>query len=461
MVPIVLSGGSGTRLWPVSRESYPKQFAEFFDRSFLRQTLERVKVFGHPRVVTLESMRALTERALVETGLPRTAVITEPYGKNTAPAVCLMAHLLNLEKMPGQTVVGVFPADHLIANESAFTKAARLAEQLAQARQVVTFGIRPTSASTGYGYLELDNEPRQNGAFNVRHFYEKPDPVRAEKFFQSSRFFWNSGIFFFRLDHLRELFAKYTPELSKKIGAIRSDLDHLKHLYANIESISIDHALLEKLTDSLVCLPADFGWSDVGSWDELARLQDEKAPIDSKAKVHSLNSLHNFVYSAQPKIIALCDVENVIIVDTSDALLVVRRGSSQKVKELVEQLREQELPVVDEHRFEIRPWGDFEILADDDAYKVKRLTIDASAQMSYQVHSKRDEHWVVVRGEAEIQLENETKILEIGDQFVARREQKHRIRNRGQTPLVIIEVQTGEYFGEDDIVRIEDDYNRA
>ena len=464
MLPIVLSGGSGTRLWPVSRESYPKQFAEFFDRSFLRQTLERVKSLGAPRVVTLESMRAMTERTLVEAGLPRNALIAEPYSKNTAPAVALMAHLLASEKMPDDTVVGVFPADHLITNESAFFESMRLAEKLAANRQVVTFGIRPNAPSTGYGYIQVDTRNGETPA--VRRFYEKPDSARAEKFYQSGDFFWNSGIFCFRLDYLRELFSQHMPSLWKKILSIKPDLSNFKFVYANIESKSLDHGLFEKMTaegdfDSMTCLPALFGWSDVGSWDELARLQEENVTIDSKALVFRHEALHNFVYSAQIKTVALCGVDNLIVVDTADALLVAQRGQSQKVKDLVASIREAQLPVADEHRFEIRPWGGFEILLNDPTFKVKRLTIDKGARMSLQVHARRDENWVVVDGEAEILLEDQAVKLKVGDSFFARHGQKHRIQNVGSVPLVIIEVQTGDYLGEDDIVRIEDDYRRA
>ena len=464
MLPIVLSGGSGTRLWPVSRESYPKQFAEFFDRSFLRQTLERVKSLGAPRVVTIESMRAMTERTLVEAGLPRDRLIAEPYSKNTAPAVALMAHLLAFEKLPDDTVVGVFPADHLITNESAFFESMRLAEKLTANRQVVTFGIRPNAPSTGYGYIQVEGNGKD--ALAVRQFYEKPDTSRAEKFYQSGDFFWNSGIFYFRLDHLRELFAQHMPDLWKKILSIKSDLSNLKLVYANIESKSLDRGLFEKMTvngcsNSMVCLPALFGWSDVGSWDELARLQEENVAIDSKALVFQHEALHNFVYSAQTKTVALCGVDNLIVVDTADALLVARRGQSQKVKDLVASIREAQLPVTDEHRFEIRPWGGFEILLEGPTFKVKRLTIDKGARMSLQVHARRDEHWVVVDGEAEILLEDQTVKLKTGDPFFARHGQRHRIQNLGSKPLVIVEVQTGEYLGEDDIVRIEDDYNRA
>ncbi len=459
MVPIVLSGGSGTRLWPVSRESYPKQFAEFFDHSFLRQTLDRVKNLGSPRVVTLESMRGMTERTLVETGLERSAVLAEPYGKNTAPAVALLTHVLLNEGVKPQTVIGVFPADHLITNEAEFLASMRQAEKLAAGRNIVMFGIKPNAASTGYGYIHR----LADGA--VERFYEKPDAERAEKFFRSRDFFWNSGIFYFRLDHLGELFAQYLPEIWHKIRSIKPDLSNLKYIYANIESKSLDHGLLEVLSDKdradMICIPANFGWSDVGSWDELARLQEENVPIDSKAMVFRQESLQNFVYSPQAKTVALCGVENLIVVDTADALLVARRGQSQKVKDLVASIREARLPVADEHRFEVRPWGGFDILLDDERFKVKRLTIDVGARMSFQVHARRDEHWVVVDGEAEILLEDHSKKLKAGDSFTARRRQKHRIRNAGSGPLVIIEVQTGEYFGEDDIVRIEDDYNRS
>ncbi len=452
-------------MWPVSREAYPKQFCEFFDRSFLRMTLDRVSKLGSPRIVTLESMRALTLKALQGLKLPESALVLEPYGKNTAAAIALIVHILKNEGL-GSEVVGVFPADHLITNDEQFLNAARLAEVTAKAGGIVTLGVTARYAATGYGYLQIDGGPSENSkatleAFKVKKFFEKPNAADTEKYLLQSGFYWNAGIFFFRVDIMAKLISDNMPELAKKMAQLKPDRSNLKSIYANLVSQSIDYGVIEKLNDALYCVPCDCGWSDVGSWDELARLSDEEIKIESKAIVHTLDAQENFVYSSHGKVVGLCAVNNLIVIDTPDALLVTERGQSQKVRELVAEMREAGQQQVSEHIFEVRPWGGFEILSDQPDHKVKRLVVEPGAQMSYQMHSRRDEHWVVVSGECEVIMENKSYILAPGQQVFAPRGQKHRIRNRGATPLIIVEVQTGEYFGEDDITRFEDDYQRT
>jgi mannose-1-phosphate guanylyltransferase/mannose-6-phosphate isomerase len=461
MIPVVLSGGSGARLWPVSRESYPKQFCDFFDRSFLRQTVERVMQLGPPRLITLESMKALTTKAIAGLNIPPSALVLEPYGKNTAAAIGLIVHILKSEGLANE-VVGVFPADHMISNEDEFLRAARVAEKLAQDGAVVTLGIEPRYAATGYGYLQIDRDKKAaSGAFSVKQFFEKPTAEKAETYLASGEHFWNAGVFFFRVDKMAALIEQHLPDLAKKLNTLKPDLSNLKIVYANLISKSIDYGVIEKLREAFYCIPCDCGWSDVGSWDELARLGDENIKIESQAVVRQFEAGDNFVYSSHGKVVGLCAVNNLIVVDTPDALLIAQRGQSQKVRQLVDVMRENHTPQVDEHMFEVRPWGGFDVLVDSPNHKVKRLKVDPGAQMSYQVHTRRDEHWVVVSGEAEIVMEDKSYILRAGQQVFAPRGQKHRIRNSGKTPLVIIEVQTGDYFGEDDITRISDDYNRV
>lgn len=465
MNAVILSGGSGSRLWPVSRESYPKQFCEFFDKSFLRDTVERLRPFGNIEIVTHESMGMLTKSVLMGLNIGSDCILLEPYAKNTAAAIALAVHQA-LQRGQAEEVMGVFPADHLISNVKMFGDAVVWAESWAKNDRVVTLGIPPTYAATGYGYLAVDAQSKKSGdkglvAFNVKRFIEKPSHAKAEKLIQDKSHFWNAGIFFFKIQKMADLLNQFMPELWRRIRTIEPDLTNLKYVYANLESQSIDYGIMEKLQGDMVCIPGDFGWSDVGSWDEVARLEEENIHIDSKANVFSESARDNFVYASSSKVVGLVGVEQLIVVDTPDALLVAERGQTQNVKKLVESMREARLPQAAEHSFEIRPWGKFEVLADRADHKVKRLTIEPGRRMSYQVHQKRDEHWIVVSGEAQITMDQKSYILKAGQQMFAPRGHKHRLANLGHAPVVMIEVQSGQYFGEDDIIRFDDDYNRA
>lgn len=465
MIPVVLSGGSGARLWPVSRESYPKQFCEFFDRSFLRLAVDRAMKLGPPRIVTLSTMKALTVKSVADLKLPSSAFVLEPIGKNTAAAIGLIVHILTTEGR-GDEIMAVLPADHLIADQDSFLSSMRLAEKVAFGGAVVTIGIEPRYAATGYGYLQIERsstapaKSRELEAHPVSKFFEKPSKEQAEKYLKTGLHFWNAGVFVFKVNTMQELLNEHMPDLAAKLKTLKSDLSNLKYVYANIIAQSIDYGVIEKMSGPLFCIPCDCGWSDVGSWDELARLSDEEIKIDSKAVVRLNEAKNNFVYTTQGKVVGLCGVNNLIVVDTPDALLVTERGQSQKVKNLVANMREAGQPQVDEHMFEVRPWGGFEILADQPDHKVKRLSLDPGAQMSYQMHARRDEHWVVVSGDGEVISEGKVEKLRAGQQFFAPRGQKHRLRNSGKQKLIILEIQTGEYFGEDDIERFADDYDR-
>ncbi|MCB9084540.1 MAG: mannose-1-phosphate guanylyltransferase/mannose-6-phosphate isomerase [Bdellovibrionaceae bacterium] len=465
MIPVILSGGSGTRLWPVSRASYPKQFCEFYDQSFLKNSIQRLKPFGSPYILTLESMKPLSIRSLAEEGLGPDFVIAEPMGKNTAPAVALLCHWLRGQGKQDE-VVGIFPADHLIADEQAFRSAVELGIECAEAGEVVTLGITPSHASTGYGYIEVKDDVAHSAhglkAYGVEGFREKPDEKTARTFLDSGKHYWNAGMFVFKVSTMIAHFQELLPEVWKKISAIKPDLSNAKYNYAMTDSVSLDYGIMEKLTKQ-VCIPCTIGWSDVGSWDELSRLSEEISSLktDSNASVFSEDALHNYVFTIRDKVIGLIGVENLIVVDTPDALLVCKKGKSQKVKDLLDQIKKAGLPEATEHRFEVRPWGGFEVLSDQKHFKVKRITVDPGAKLSYQSHAKRAEHWVVVEGEAEIVLDDKAKKVNAGEAFYIPLGAKHRIGNVGTGPMVFVEVQTGSYFGEDDIVRYQDDYSRA
>ena len=408
MIPVILSGGSGTRLWPVSRASYPKQFCEFYDGSFLDNTIRRLKGLGDVHILTTIDMKSLTQRAVVREALASENVIFEPMGKNTGPAIALLCHILSLRGLEGE-IVGVFPSDHLIGDEATFMRAVKLAESAANLGFVATLGVQPHTPATGYGYIEVGDESVAKlgdlQALRVKGFREKPTAARAQEYLNSGHHFWNAGMFVFRVKEMIAHFKQFQPHIWDKIAQIDARLENADYNYAMVESISLDYAIMEKLKVQ-ICVPCDMGWSDVGSWDEVARIAEESTQIRSRslAQVFSQDSENNYVFSVQNKAVGLIDITNVIVVDTPDALLVVNKGSSQKVKALVDTMKEAGLSEATTHPFETRPWGGFEILADEKQFKTKKITMDPGAQLSYQSHEKRAEHWVIVSGEAEVTL---------------------------------------------------------
>lgn len=464
MKPVILSGGSGTRLWPVSRANYPKQFCDFYDRSFLRTTVDRLKEFGTPMIVTVKEMEALTNRLGKEENLGPEQLIYEPLAKNTAAAVALVCHTM-LQRGHGDEVIGIFPADHLITDVQSFKSAVQLGVECAESGEVVTLGIQPRYAATGYGYIETTTETFKTAAnlkaLVVKGFREKPDVKTATTFAASGRHFWNAGMFIFKAKVMAEHFAQLMPSLWKNITQIKPDFSNANYQYALVESQSIDYGIMEKL-ERQICIPCDMGWSDVGSWDELARLGEEfpNLKTGTLAHVFSESASSNYVFSIRSKVVGLVGVNNLIVVDTPDALLIAKKGESQKVKNLVDEMKHAGMPEATEHPFETRPWGGFEVLADRAEFKVKTITVEPGQQLSYQSHAKREEHWLVMGGEAEVVLNDQVHKLKPGESIRIPLGSKHRMRNPGQVPLKFIEVQTGTYFGEDDIVRYQDDYNR-
>lgn len=472
MIPVVLSGGAGTRLWPVSRASFPKQFNDLLGESLLARTLKRVAPLGPPSVIASAGGEVLTRRVMDELGLPRDRAVFEPVGRNTAPAIALACHLALLREV-GDEVMGVFHSDSLYADEEAFRRAARLGERCARAGHVVTLGIPPTHAATGYGYIELTDEPLEDPcatdpgaadpgiaglpplvARRAAGFHEKPDAETARRFVDSGRFLWNPGTFLFRVDRMAALFATLMPELWRQIRGVTAGLANLAEVYAEIEAESIDYGIMEKLEEH-VSIRCDAGWSDVGSWDEVARFRD------SAAAVFELRSAGNFVYPLRDKVYGLVGVEGLIVVDTEDALLIARRGASEEVKELVEAMKGAGRREAVEHSFEFRPWGDFEVLRDTERFKSKLIRVHPGQQLSYQSHRHRSEHWVIVSGHPEVVLDDVVHPLAPGDHIAIPLGARHRIRNPGSEPVEFVEVQLGSYFGEDDIVRYEDDYQRS
>lgn len=466
MIPFVLSGGSGTRLWPVSRASYPKQFAELFDESLLAKTLRRLGPLAgagdEPAVIGSAASADLTRRVLRELGIGDRGSVFEPMPRNTAPAIALVCHRL-LQEGRGDDVAGVFPADHLVSDEEVFRRAVRLAERCARRGQVATLGIRPSRPETGYGYIEataerfaVEPEPPPGtealAAYVVRGFREKPDPETAREYAASGRYVWNAGMFVFQVADLAGHFERLMPELWERMRTLRPDLANLAEVYEGIEPESIDYGVMERL-DEQVTIPCDPGWSDVGSWDEVARLRES-------GEVVEVDGGGNFVLPHGKRAYALVGVDDLLVVDTADALLVTRRGASQAVKEVVGQLRQARRRQADEHSFEVRPWGRFEVLRDEDDFKSKVIRVDPGQRLSYQSHRHRAEHWVVVRGRPQVVLDDRVLSLAPGEHVFIPQGARHRISNPGEEPVLFVEVQVGTYFGEDDIERYQDDYDR-
>lgn len=459
MIPVILSGGSGTRLWPISRQGYPKQFCEFFEESLFTQSIKRVLPLGSPWTVTVGDLKILTTRALLELGLPVDQVIYEPSGRNTGPAIAALCRVFELRGLKDE-VVGVFSADHLIGNDGVFLAAARAGEAFARQGHIVTLGVTPSFPATGYGYIETDGEVSSGGAKAMRAigFREKPDEKAAVDFLAHGGYFWNAGMFIFKISRMIEHLRELAPDIWNPMSQLKADLSNLAEIYGEIPKVSIDYAVMEKIGEH-VCVPCEFEWTDLGSWDAIAAMNRRSA--SRHERVVEVESHTNFVVPIQEKSYAFVGVDDLIVVDTQDALLVARRGESENVKTAVDELKTRSIKAATHHQFEIRPWGRFDILRSTKDFKAKIISVDPGAQLSYQSHEKRSEHWIVVKGRGEVVLNDSTLSVEPGVHVFIPVGSKHRIRNLGTVPLQFVEVQLGSYFGEDDIKRFEDDYQRV
>lgn len=464
VLPLVLCGGSGTRLWPVSRAAHPKQFVDLAGGSLLAQTLRRLAPLGEPRVVAMRGAEALVAAAVAEAGVATGPAVWEPRGRNTAPALALACHLLLTEGRESQ-VVGAFPSDHLIAEPGELRRAVALAARCAAGGEVVTIGIRPSRPATGFGYIEtggevLAREGAREGdgppleALRALGFREKPDRAAAEAMLARGGFWWNAGMFVFRVGIMAGHFERHMPELWRRIRTVAPDLSNLAEVYAGVEPESIDYGVMERL-DRFAAVPCDPGWSDLGSWDEVARVR----PSDPAFEAGGAGG--NWVFGRPGRVYGLVGVDDLVIADTADALLVARRGATEKVKELVGKLAEAGRPEAAEHPYEVRPWGSFEVLRDTERFKSKILRVAPHRRLSYQSHRHRSEHWVVVAGRPRVVLDERTLELGPGDHVFVPAGARHRIENPTGEPVEIVEVQLGSYFGEDDIERFEDDFDRV
>jgi len=462
ITPVILSGGSGTRLWPLSRELYPKQLLKLVgNHTMLQDTVLRLGGLkaGAPVVVCNESHRFLVAEQLRQLSIKPRAIVLEPIGRNTAPAIALAAFAADPDAL-----LLVLPADHVIVDVAAFQAAIALAVPAAQAGRLVTFGIVPGAPETGYGYIRRG--AAQGSAYAIAQFVEKPDLARAQQFVDSGEYYWNSGMFLFKASRYLQELTAHAPDIAEAARAAglaaEPDLDFVRINKAAFElcrSESIDYAVMEKTADAVV-VPLDAGWSDVGSWDALH--QASAADADGNVFMGDIvaeDSTGCYLH-AESRLVTAVGLRDHVVVETKDAIMVAPRDRVQDVKKLVARLKAEGRYEHSLHREVARPWGSYDSIDSGDRFQVKRLTIKPGAVLSLQLHHHRAEHWVVVAGTAQITRGDEVFLLEENQSTYIPLGVKHRVENPGKIPLHIIEVQSGTYLGEDDIVRFEDRYGR-
>jgi len=455
MTNIILCGGSGTRLWPISRTLMPKQFVKLFDdQSLFQLTVKRNEsICTQQFIISNAEQYFLAVDQLDDLNTINNKFLLEPIGRNTAPAIALACFALDDEE-----IVLVSSSDHLIKNEKAYLKTVQHAIRLAEEDNLVTFGITPEYAEIGYGYIEAEGE-------NVKAFHEKPNKETAESYIESGNFYWNSGMFCFKAKVFLGELKKFSPDIynSSKLAydnAQKDDICRIKHDdMIKIPEDSIDYAVMEK-SDKVKVVAADIQWSDLGSFDALDHeLQKDTNGNTDCPNLYAVDAYNNFIYSKE-RTIALVGVEDLIVVDTGDALLISKKGVSQKVKEVVAKLKENKTDLHHIHLTAHRPWGTYTILENSDKYKIKRIVVKPGKRLSLQKHFHRSEHWIVVSGTALVTVgENETLVRPNESTYIPMGE-IHRLENPGKVDVVLIEAQVGSYLGEDDIVRIEDDFRR-
>jgi mannose-1-phosphate guanylyltransferase / mannose-6-phosphate isomerase len=465
MIPVILSGGSGTRLWPLSRGQYPKQFLPLVSgNTMIQETLLRLNGLSGllpPIAVCNEDHRFMLAEQLWEIGVKPAAIILEPVGKNTAPAVAMAA----LSAKSDNDILLVLPADHVVADRPAFHRAVDQARQLAEQDLLVTFGIVATEPETGYGYIKA-GDTRFGAAFNVAAFVEKPDLQTAERYLQSGDYFWNSGMFAFKAGcFLREL-EKFNPQMlavcREALQAAKTDLDFVrldKAIFSTCPADSIDYAVMEK-TDKAVVIPLDAGWNDVGSWSALWDVTGKDAAGNAiKGDVLTVDTTNSFIHSSN-KLVAVIGVEDLVVVETDDAVMVAAKSRVQDVKAIVDQLKALKRDEAQTHRKVYRPWGHYDLVDCGDRHHTKRIVVKPGAKLSVQKHHHRAEHWVVVKGTAWVNKNGESILVTENESIYIPVGAVHSLENPGVIPLEMVEVQSGSYLGEDDIVRFEDQYGR-
>ncbi|MGA1862851.1 mannose-1-phosphate guanylyltransferase/mannose-6-phosphate isomerase [Deferribacter thermophilus] len=466
MFSIILAGGSGTRLWPLSRKKFPKQFLSLTDEETLLQKTAKRNLYYSDKedivIVTNRDHSFFVKQQVQPILGDDPHIIDEPIGKNTAPAIALGIKYIQ-EKLHGKLNDAVFisPSDHIISPASEFADYVKLAEQFAKDGYIVTFGVVPTKPETGYGYIEKSNKKLfdEDGktVYEVKQFHEKPDLNTAKKYLESGKFFWNSGIFMFSIETFIEEIEKYEPEIYELFS---NSFETMKKDFHKMPEISIDYAIMEK-SKKVVVIPINITWSDIGSWDSVYEVlpKDENNNV-IKGNVVSKNSKNSLILGSK-RLLCTVGVDDLIIADTDDAILIAKKGYSQQVKDIVELLKKEEREEAEVHRTVYRPWGSFTVLNEGKNYKVKKIVVNPGQKLSLQLHYHRAEHWIGVKGTAKVQIGEDTVYLSENEKVYIPKATKHRIENPGKIPFEFIEVQVGEYVGEDDIVRFEDMYGRV
>jgi len=470
IIPVILSGGSGTRLWPLSREAYPKQFLPLLDgESLLQSTIRRLDGLtdrAAPLLVCNDQHRFLVAEQLRQLGVTPAAIMLEPVGRNTAPAVACAAIYAGMD----DALLLVLPADHVIPETAAFHAAVLAAKAHAEAGHLVTFGIVPAQPETGFGYIRKGGAMQAANAapcFQVAEFVEKPDVETARRYLASGAYYWNSGMFMFRVDAYLEELERHAPAIlsscRRACTDTRSDLDFLRlddNAFRACPADSLDYAVMEK-TDRAVVVPLDADWSDLGSW---AALYEAGRPDAAGNVIRGdvlTHDVRNSYLHSEERLLTAVGISDHVVVETADAVLVAHKSRVQDVRLIVDQLRKEHRSEHVFHNRVYRPWGSYQDVDVSDRFRVKRITVNPGASLSLQLHHHRAEHWVVVRGTARITRDGDVMTLKEDESTYIPVGMKHRLENPGTSPLEIIEVQTGDYLGEDDIVRFDDMYGRS
>lgn len=468
IIPVLICGGTGTRLWPLSRETFPKQFLAIHgERTLFQQTALRFADpvdFARPLVVANEEHRFIVVEQLREIGIDQAPLLVEPVGRNTAPAAAAAAlHAIELDP---NAVLLIAPADHLVEDEAALRNAIRAGLPAARAGRIVLFGIEPTSPVSGYGYIERSTEI-MHGVFEVGSFVEKPDRKTAEQLVSSRTHLWNSGIFLVSARQLIAQLETYAPDVVTNVSAALAngdrDLGFLKlaaNHFRSCPSISLDHAVMERTKDAAV-VPVICGWTDLGAWGALHDISEQDENGNALCGEAVSSDSRNCYLRGEGPLVAAVGVDDLIVVATDDVVLVTRKGSDQKVKELVAQLKQQKRQAAVASRRVHRPWGFYESIEQGHRYQVKHITVHPGAKLSLQKHFHRAEHWVVVNGTALVTRDDEQLLVRENESIYLPLGAVHRLENPGKLPLNLIEVQSGAYLAEDDIVRLDDVYQRV
>ncbi|MBO7924276.1 mannose-1-phosphate guanylyltransferase/mannose-6-phosphate isomerase [Alteromonas sp. K632G] len=466
MKPVILAGGTGSRLWPKSRAALPKQFLSLTsDKTMIQETVTRLNGLSHdaPIIICNEAHRFLVAEQMRQINIEDSDIILEPVGRNTAPAIALAA--LNATENGEDPVLLVLAADHLIKDSKTFQAKIKDAEKLALEGKLVTFGIVPTEAHTGYGYIKSGDSV--NLGFKVRQFVEKPDLPTAKQYIDSGEYFWNSGMFMFKAStYLTEL-KKYNPEIlaicKKATSETQRDLDFIRiqeDIFKTCPDDSIDYAVMEK-TESAVMVTLDAGWSDVGSWSSLWETGEKDENGNVVVGDTLLENTKNSYVNSEHRFVSVIGLENVVVVETKDAVMVANKNDSQHIKNVVNHLKSNKRPEFEFHREVFRPWGSYDSIDNGGRFKVKRITVKPGEKLSVQMHHHRAEHWVVVSGTANVTVDDNVNLLTENQSVYIPIGAVHSLENPGKIPLELIEVQSGAYLDEDDIVRFSDRYGRS